>query len=112
MGADLILSELSQLLHRYGYEDTASMVRSLVDAPATEEFWQTLSGLEFWGGSGAVWEVEPFHLSHPHREGSADDYRRFQVLLIDLADILESKGLSGGAARTAGLFRQQLDDSS
>jgi hypothetical protein len=106
-----ILAEISQLLGRYGYQERASFVGGLTDTSASEkDFWQTLAGLEFWGGSGAVWEVAPFHLTHPAINGSAEDYRRFQILMIDLAMLLESGGQSELASRRARLFRQQLQE--
>lgn len=102
------LSELSELLGRYGYDERAAFVGSVIDPISTEAFWHTVAGPEFWGGSGAVWEVEPFPLSHPDAVGSADDYRRFQILMVELADRLEAKGVSGLASRRASLFRAQL----
>lgn len=105
-----ILSEQSRLLRRYGYEERSAFVAQLLAETGSESFWRTLAGLEFWGGSGAVWEVAPFQFTHVDIETSAEDYRRFQVLMIQLADILESKGMSFLAARNADLFRRQLED--
>jgi hypothetical protein len=107
-----ILPELSQLLNRYGKEERARFVTSLIATDTPEDFWEALAGLEFWGGSGAVWEIEPFHLSHPHIESSAEDYKRFQTLMIELADLLESRGLSELASPRARLFRRLLEETS
>jgi hypothetical protein len=102
------LSELSELLGRYGHDERVSFIGTVIDPVPTEAFWHSVAGPEFWGGSGAVWEVEPFHLSHPDVETSAEDYRRFQILMVELADRLEAKGLSDLASRRASLFRAQL----
>lgn len=102
------LGELSKLLGRYGHDERAAFVGSVIGPIPTEAFWHSVAGPEFWGGSGAVWEVEPFHLSHPDVEGSAEDYRRFQILIVELADRLEAKGMSDLALPRASLFRAQL----
>jgi hypothetical protein len=110
--AHQILGELSQLLRRYGYGERSAFVTQLLAEIDSQSFWETLAGLEFWGGSGAVWEVAPFQFTHADSDASADDYRRFQILMIELADILESKDMSFLAARNADLFRRQLEDGS
>jgi hypothetical protein len=103
-----ILGELSDLLARYGYEGPSGFVAGVIDDTDPETFWSTASGLGLWGGSGAVWEVEPFQYSHPDSDSSAEDYRRFQILMIQLSDILETKGVAGLSARNADLFRREL----
>ena len=103
-----VLDQIQVLLARYGYDERATFVANVSDLARPEEFWRQVAGLEFWGGSGAVWEVEPFHLSHPEASGAVADYRQFQALMVELAGQLESKGLSDLAARTADLFRRDL----
>lgn len=103
-----ILREIQALLARYRYDRPANLVEEVISNADPETFWATVGGLEFWGGAGAVWEVEPFQMSHRDVPSAADDYRRFQVLMIELAEILESKGLGGMAARNADLFRREL----
>lgn len=102
-----LLDGLGELLSRYGYDERADFVRGLSDEGDLDALWGTLGGLEFWGGSGAVWEVEPFHLTVPDA-GAEADYRQFQSLMIELADLLESKGLAALAGPTAELFRRDV----
>lgn len=103
-----ILRELSDLLARYGGEERSGFVADLARSADSDAFWSTVCGLEFWGGSGAVWEVEPFQYSQPDSDRSADDYRRFQALMVALSDTLDVKGLAGLSARNADLFRREL----
>ena len=107
-----VLTTLRELLARYGYDERASFIEDLDSPHDSEDFWLTLSGLEFWGGAGAVWEVEPFQYSHPDVASSQEDYRRFQGLMVELAGILESKGMSALASGRADLFRRELEDGS
>ncbi len=100
------------LLARYGYEERSAFVGGVRDLDDAEEFWVLVGGLEFWGGSGAVWEVEPFNLSHPQVRDASPDYRRFESLMIDLARLVKGHGPSPLAARmvdTAEMFRRDLD---
>ena len=102
------LTTIRQLLRDYGYEERSRFVKQLIDNNVSDDFWAELFGPEFWGGSGAVWEVEPFRYSRPDLPASDADYRRFQVLMIDLADMLGSKGLSELASDRAHYFRRRL----
>lgn len=104
-----ILTQLSEILARYDYDERASFVRGLVEGPTQDDdFWQTLAGLEFWGGSGAVWEIGPFHLTDPSIAMPPSDYRRFKALMVELADILDAKGLGAQASGIAEVFRGDL----
>lgn len=103
-----LLSDVQVLLARYGHDERARFVGDVSALRSPEEFWRQVSGLEFWGGSGAVWEVEPFYLSHPEGARANADYRQFQALMVELADLLASKGLADLASRTAELFRRDL----
>lgn len=105
-----ILDELQALLRRYGQVERADFIEALVRSGESDELWQELSGPELWGGSGAVWEVEPFQLGHPDHEAAEGDYRRFQALMIDLGALLEVRGMTSLSARTVALFRRQLGD--
>lgn len=105
---DELLAEVGDLLGRYGYEERSPYVRNLLRDGSSPRVWEELSGLEFWGGSGAIWEVEPFQYSHPGNQSSFVDYRRFQALMIELADLLDARGLGGMAERNASMFRREL----
>lgn len=105
-----LLREIQALLARYSYDRPASLVGRVISTVDPGTFWALVGGLDFWGGAGAVWEVEPFGMSHPDSRTATDDYRRFQVLMIELAEILKSEGLDAMAARNADLFRRELED--
>lgn len=108
--AQVILLEIADLLARYEYTERSNFVRVVAASSDPEHFWTTVSGLEFWGGSGAVWEVEPFHLSHPDVADAARDYRCFQRRMVDLSDALQQHGLANLSQRNADLFRRDLGD--
>jgi len=105
---DATLSEVAGLLSAHGHSARATFVSALVSRPHDGTFWSTVAGLEFWGGSGAVWEAEPFHLAPGAPAGSQGEYRRFQVLLVQLSDILKAKGLAAQSSRAAELFRREI----
>lgn len=102
-----LLEEIADLLDRYGVHRRAEFVRSLSNARSLA--WNVVAGLEFWGGSGAIWEIEPFRYSHPSDERSIGDTRRFQQLMIELSTILEARGLGQLSHRNAEVFRRELD---
>ena len=106
------LTQLSEILGRYDYDERASFVRGLAEVPLSETFWQTLAGPEFWGGSGAVWEIGPFYLSDPTVAMPPEEFTRFKALMVDLAGILDSRGLGARAAGIAEVFRRDLEASS
>lgn len=89
----------------------SSYVREVQRDADSAYVWKAASGLEFWGGSGAVWEVPPFHLTHPQAGNAArEDYVRFRMLMIELEEALERRNMSSLAESTADLFRRQLSD--
>ena len=101
------LREVASILQSYGLAERGAFVAKTADT-SEPELWEVLSGLEFWGGSGAVWEAPAFNsLDLVRPEGEAD-YRRFMVLMIELADALRAHGLDQLARPTAELFRREL----
>ena len=103
--ADLLLG-VAALLHRYGVTERAQFVRSTVEDRTGEVDWLTVAGLEFWGGSGAVWEAEPFEYSHPTVDSNGSDTRAFYAALLRLARELEARGLSDLSSRHVGFLRR------
>lgn len=101
------LRELSRLLGQYGHPERATFLAALAEQ-APPEILKVVAGPELWGGSGAVWEVEPFNLSDPGVAEAADDYRRFMALMIDLSEMLEAHGMSELSTRNAEFFRRGL----
>lgn len=104
-----ILTQLSEILSLYDYDERASFVGRLAESDPTDDFWHTVAGLEFWGGSGAVWEIGPFYLSNPNIAMPGGDFRRFKTLMVELAEILDSKGLGAQASGIAIAFRRDLE---
>ena len=91
------------------YENSqADFVRRLAAETDDDRFWSDLAGLEMWGGSGAVWELEPFQYSHPRDERAKIDYKTFQWALVRLARVLEDRGLGALASRNAEYLERQL----
>jgi metal-responsive CopG/Arc/MetJ family transcriptional regulator len=104
-----IVQQFAELLRGYGYEERARYVESVAREPMPTDFWH-VSGLECWGSAGAVWEVEPFDLSHQHVDQAAEDYRRFRELMLDLEGFVRTRGGSSRAGWIADLFRKQLSE--
>jgi hypothetical protein len=98
---------VGDLLARYA-NSQANFVHRLAAETDDDRFWSDLAGLEMWGGSGAVWEVEPFHYSHPREELANIDYETFQRSLVRLARVLEDRGLGALASRNAKYLERQL----
>ncbi|MBI3477021.1 MAG: hypothetical protein HY010_14915 [Acidobacteria bacterium] len=52
------LSQLAELLHRYGHDGQAAVVDEILatlETPTPD--YTHLASIDMWGGSGAVWEV-------------------------------------------------------
>jgi len=111
MTADLRaeLRGVAVLLRRYGPRDRADFVDQLADESDDERLLSLAAGLELWGGSGAVWEVEPFQYACPDDSSSESAYAEFQRAMIRVAELLEVRGLGSLARRNADLFRRELD---
>lgn len=97
---------IAGLLERYGAGGRAEFVRSVRDDETGEIDWSTVAGLEFWGGAGAIWEIEPFEFSHPAEERSADDSRGFYSALLCVAETLEARGMAELSHRNLDLLRK------
>jgi hypothetical protein len=51
------LSQLAQLLHKYGLDGQAAVVDEIVATPETSTpDYKRLASIDMWGGSGAVWD--------------------------------------------------------
>ena len=108
--AHRIVQQIAELLRGYGYEERAEYVELVARELKPTDFWREVSGLEFWGGAGAVWEIEPFDLSHPQVNQAVEDYRSFRALMVDLEGLMGTREVSSRAEWIAGFFRQQLSE--
>ena len=102
------LRTIGELLGRYGRRERALFVDSMIDDSTGTVDWDTVAGLEFWGGSGAVWEVEPFIYSHPGDERSEADTLDFYAALLTLAEQLQAKGMSHLADSRVEMLRRMV----
>jgi hypothetical protein len=97
----LVLAELEQFFRthaRYAHADVVERAITLHDRdPAA--FDGLIQGSDFWGGSGAVWEV--------FVKGDKGEMRR---LVIALAEAMEASGIGTSRSREiAGALRRTLD---
>lgn len=111
MNLSELLFELSELLSKYGFSERAEFVNSVCEIEDERSLLEVLAGLEFWGGSGAVWEIQPFSFRSADLDVSRSDYRRFQSIMVELSDMLSARGRATLSGRTADLFRRQLASS-
>ena len=95
------LRELRDILIRQDWPGQAEIVDRLIQLHDSdpEAFRQLLQGVDMWGGSGAVWEVNPL----------GTEGKRFGQLIVGLADEMQAAGL--GTVRSqqiASTFRSWL----
>jgi hypothetical protein len=102
------LHRVARLLRQYGIEERASSVDRLAMEPDDMHVLAVASGLELWGGSGAVWEVEPFNFRRPDAPASDADYIEFLRAMVRIAEILDGHDLGHLSRRTADIFRREL----
>ena len=85
---DRDLSQLAELLHKYGHDGQAMVVdeiRATLDTPSPD--YQCLAGIDMWGGSGAVWEV-CLTSSKASSEAQADK-KSFHRTIIRIAETMD-----------------------
>lgn len=101
-----VLSELEQLLQAHGQPHFANLARRAHDAYLTnpEEFQKQMASVDWWGGSGALWEV---NLRDQSDDRNLDQH--FMTLIVRLVDALEEEGLATPRSRqVADVFREWL----
>jgi hypothetical protein len=83
-----ILEEIKGILLRSDYFEHAKYVRSVIEMLKREDpgIQKELASLDFWGGSGALWDAFP-----PKESG---DVRRFAALIAELADAVIRLGIA------------------
>ncbi len=86
-------SEMLDIIHRIllnskngGQADVVNGLLEYISKNQDQEFIRHLNGVDMWGGSGAVWEVDI------QDEESAE---RFEAKMVDLIDLMEQTGIMG-----------------
>jgi hypothetical protein len=93
------LRRLSELLHKHGHGSQATVVdqiRATVGTPTPD--YKRVTGIDVWGGSGAVWEVR----LTPSGKGNEDE-KAFLQTIIQLAATMDS--LEIGTERSRSIAR-------
>ena len=103
------LRQVGMLLRRYELIERADLVERLSEED-DDRLFLVASGPEFWGGSGAVWEAEPFGHSHPKVASADTDYLEFQRAMVRISERLDQVDLGSLSGRNADLFRRQLGE--
>lgn len=104
---DADLNQLARLLHKYrhGQATVVEEIRATLSTPTPD--FQRLAGIDMWGGSGAVWEVDfaPFSTSS---EAHADKIA-FHQNIIRIAEHMDRLKIGTERSRyIAGAFREWM----
>jgi len=91
------LTELAELLHKYGHDGQAAVVDEIVATleTSTPDF-KRLAGIDMWGSSGAVWEV--CLISSAMRVAGRADETSFRNAIIRIAAVMDQMKI--GTERT------------
>jgi len=93
------LAALCQEYRNYGQMIVLEEIAATFDT-ANPDF-KRLTGIEMWGGAGAVWETPPFDKS---------DEKLFHETIIRIASIMDSLGIGTDRSRfIAGTLQSWLD---
>ena len=103
------LSQLAELLHKYGHDGQAAVVDQIVATLETSTpDYKRLASIDMWGGSGAVWEVCLIP-SAMRVEGRADR-TNFRKSIIRLAATMDQMKIGTERSRfIAKTFQGWLD---
>jgi hypothetical protein len=104
------LSRLSELLRKYGHHSQRQVVDEILATLRTSSpDHKRLTGVEMWGGAGAVWEVcltPNWNADSAQRE----DERSFLRTIIRVAEAMECLKIANERSRsTAKIFQEWLD---
>jgi hypothetical protein len=106
LGKDL--HHLAELLHKYGHDGQADVVDHILrklEVPTPD--YQSIAGIEMWGGSGAVWEV--CLTPRTSSEQKADE-KSFLQIIIRIAAAMDRLRIGTARSRsTAKIFQEWLD---
>jgi hypothetical protein len=103
------LSQLAELLHKYGHDGQAAVVDEIMATLETSTpDYKRLASIDMWGGSGAVWEV-CFFASAMGAEGRADE-AYFRKAIIRIAATMDQMKIGTDRSRfIAKTFQGWLD---
>jgi hypothetical protein len=106
---DKDLSQLAGLLNKYGHDGQATVVdeiRATLDTSTPD--YQRLAGIDMWGGSGAVWEVNLTAFTKSTEV--CTDKRSFCQTIIRVAEHMDRLGIGTERCRfIAKVFQEWLD---
>jgi len=108
VAADLL--QLARLLRKYCHDGQAEVVEGILASfRSAHPDYKRLSGIDMWGGSGAVWEVN-LTQSSPTIQGSADDML-FREIIVRLASAMDGLGIGTERSRfISTTFRRWLKE--
>jgi hypothetical protein len=103
------LNELAGLLRKYGHEGQATVVDDILNTlNSPHPDYKRLTGVDMWGGSGAVWEVS-LTSSGTSSEARTDE-RAFLRAIIRIAVAMDTLKIGTERSRsTAKIFQEWLD---
>lgn len=103
------LRKVGALLRGYGLIERAGFVERLSHGD-DETLLVVASGLELWGGSGAVWETAPSRYTYTDVTSADTDFDDLERAMVRIADRLDEVGLGSLSQRNADLLRRQLGE--
>jgi len=105
------LLEVAELLSKYKHGGQEQVVRQIVESLSTPNpDFKRLTGVDMWGGSGAVWETILSTCS-PTSDDVRRDEKAFQEAIIRVAESLERLGIGTTRSRSiADTFLQWKQD--
>lgn len=104
------LETARDLLHKYDYAGQADVIeRILTSLHADGSDYQLLSGVDMWGGSGAVWDVS---LCQPDAPEHKMDRKKFWKAIVAIAREMDGIGVGTPRSRQiADVFQHWLNSS-
>lgn len=96
------IRDAGDILAKHGYDGHAEVMAQLLSLHDTDwtAFVNLISGLEMWGGSGAVWEVNL--RSSDNINPSVDDHQAFKNAIIRLSKAMDHAGIDSSRSRYIG----------
>ncbi len=103
------LSQLAELLHKYGHDGQAAVVDEILASLETSNpDYKRLSSIDMWGGSGAVWEV--CLIPSAMRVAGRADETNFRNAIIRIAAAMDQMKIGTDRSRfIAKTFQGWLD---
>jgi hypothetical protein len=94
------LCRLAELLSKYGHDGQERLVREILESlSAPNPDLERLTGVDMWGGSGAVWETILSPLSSRNEELRRDE-KDFHNAIVQIARALDDLGIGTKRSRS------------